>query len=123
MKLKVVLAFLVLATLAALPLVAADLTGNWKSSTETPNGIIERTFAFKQDGDKLTGKIVTQRGETEIKDGKVNGEEFSFTAEQPARGGGPARTVTYKGKADGDKITGTIGMGDNTREWTATRQK
>lgn len=123
MKFKVVLAFLVLATLAALPLAAADLTGNWKSSMETPNGTFEQTFAFKQDGDKLTGKIVSQRGEVEIKDGKISGDDFEFNVERPARGGGPARTVAYKGKVSGDKITGTMGGSDNSRPWTATREK
>ena len=113
-----VFAVLVLATMVAY---AADLTGSWKSSMETPQGTFERTFVLKQDGEKLTGKIVTQRGETEIKDGKVKGAEFEFTVEQSR--GGNTMSVPYKGKMDGDTLKGTMGAGDRVREWTATKQK
>ena len=113
-----VLAVLVLATMVSY---AADMTGSWKSSMETPQGTFERTFVLKQDGEKLTGKIVTQRGETEIKDGKVKGAEFEFTVEQSR--GGNTMSVPYKGKMDGDTLKGTMGAGDRVREWTATRQK
>ncbi len=118
-----VFAVLVLATMVAY---AADLTGSWKSSMETPQGSFERTFVFKQDGDKLTGKIVTMRGENkievEIKDGKVKGDEFEFTVEQRGREG-QTRTVPYKGKVSGDSIKGTFAGMQGDREWTATRQK
>lgn len=119
---KVVLpafAVLVLATMVAY---AADLTGSWKSSMETPQGTFERTFVFKQDGEKLTGKIVTQRGENEIKDGKVTGDEFEFTVEQRGRGG-ETRSVPYKGKVSGDTIKGTFTSPRGEQEWTATKQK
>lgn len=115
-----VLAMLVLGTVAAW---AADATGTWKSTMETPRGTMERTFVLKQDGDKLTGKIVTQQGEREIKDGKVKGDSIEFSIEQPGRDGGPARTTTYKGKLDGDTIKGSVGMGERNMDWTATRQK
>ena len=117
-----VFAVLVLATMVAY---ASDLTGSWKSSMETPQGTFERTFVLKQDGEKLTGKIVTMRGEnkieTEIKDGKVKGDEFEFTVEQGRQG--QTRTVPYKGKVTGDSIKGTFTGGQGDREWTATRQK
>lgn len=118
-----VFAVLVLATMVAY---AADLTGNWKSTTETPQGSFERTFTFKQDGDKLTGKIVTMRGEnkieTEIKDGKVTGDAFEFTVEQRTRDGS-TRTVAYKGKVTGDTLKGTFAGPQGDREFTATKQK
>ena len=113
-----VFAVLVLATMVAY---AADLTGSWKSSMETPQGTFERTFVFKQDGDKLTGKIVTQRGETEIKDGKVKDDEFEFTVEQGRQG--QTRTLAYKGKVTGDTLKGTFAGPQGDREFTATKQK
>ena len=122
MKFKVVLAFLVLATLAALPIVAADLDGKWKSTMETPRGTQEQTFDFKVDGNKLTGKVITQRGEVEIKDGKVNGDDIEFTVERTGQGG-QTMSIPYKGKVSGDTIKGTTGTGDRQREWTANRVK
>jgi hypothetical protein len=126
MKFKYAFAVLaVVVLLAALPAAAADLTGSWKSSMTMGERTIERTFVFKQEGSKLTGKIVSMRQgqpfETEIKSGKVDGDSFEFTVEQPGRDGS-TRTVTYKGKVSGDKITGTFNTPQGDREWTATKQ-
>jgi hypothetical protein len=123
MKFSKGLVFVAVLMLATVVAYAADLTGSWKYSIETPNGAIEQTLVLKQDGDKLTGKVVSPRGETEIKDGKVKGNEFEFTVERPGRGGGAAVAVPYKGKMDGDTIKGSTGTGDRVREFTATRQK
>lgn len=113
--------FALLATTA----VAGDVTGSWKSKVETQRGTMERTFVLKQDGDKLTGKIVNPRGEVEIKDGTVKGDEIEFKAEQ--RMGGPdgaVVTVLYKAKVTGDKLEGTMQSGDRpAREFTATKEK
>ena len=117
---RLVLAMAVMAALAH----AADVTGNWKSKMETPRGTFERTFVFKQDGDKLSGKIVSQRGEVEIKEGKATDDGIEFTVEQPGAGG-ETRKVTYKGKVSGDEIKGTFsgGQGGQEREWSATKEK
>ncbi len=122
-KLAVIAGVAVLFAALATTALAGDVSGNWKSKMETPRGTVERTFALKQDGNKLTGKIVTPRGETEIKDGKVTGDELEFKAEQRM---GPDGTVTalYKAKVSGDKLEGTVQVGDRgSREWTATREK
>ncbi len=104
---------------------AADVTGSWKSKMETPRGTFEQTFVFQQDGEKLTGKVVTQRGETEIKDGKVNGDEIEFKVERRGPGGnGGTMVVPYKAKVSGDDLKGTfVGPNGQTRDWTATREK
>ena len=51
----------------------ANATGTWKWTRKTPNGD-ERVISakFKQEGEKLTGKVMTPMGEVDIKDGKVN---------------------------------------------------
>ena len=59
---------------------AADVTGTWKGKAETPNGTTERTFVFKVDGTKLTGETSSDMlGKSEIKDGKIDGDNLSFT--------------------------------------------
>ena len=56
---------------------AADPTGVWKADYTTPNGTQRSsTFHLKADGEKLTGKVVSQMGESEIKDGSVKGDEY-----------------------------------------------
>ena len=62
--------------LTALAALAADISGTWKGTAETPNGTVERTFVFKQDGSKLTGETTSQMmGKSEITEGKVEGGE------------------------------------------------
>jgi len=54
------------------------IDGSWKGSRETPNGTFEITYTFKVDGTSLKGTSKSQRGETELKDGKVDGKKFTF---------------------------------------------
>ena len=51
---------LTMMALFALAASAADISGNWKGTAEGPNGAIERSFTFKQDGTKLTGETNSQ---------------------------------------------------------------
>lgn len=66
--------------LAVTPAVRADhhVNGTWKGSVETPRGTRELTFDFMEENGKLTGKVTTGRGESEIEDGKVEGNAISF---------------------------------------------
>ncbi len=121
-KLALLAAVVMVLAIVAVPTFAADVTGNWVSKMETPRGTMERTFVLKQDGDKLTGKIVTQRGEQEIKEGKVDGDNIEFKTEMRMGGGDPV-TVTYKAKVSGDKMEGSMQMGDRgERPFSATKQ-
>jgi len=82
---------------------AADISGNWKATADTPNGTIERTFVFKVDGHKLTGETTSNMfGKSTIEDGKVDGDDVSFTI--TINMGGNEGKAHYKGKVDGDTI-------------------
>src|ERR1041385_4609953 len=63
-------------------LVAADVTGTWKSEFDSQIGHQNYTFTFKQDGGKLTGKansVASDRTrEAELKEGKLDGDSVSF---------------------------------------------
>src|SRR5450631_2547108 len=86
---------------------AADISGNWKGSAETPNGTVERTFVFKVDGHKLTGETTSNRfGKSTIEDGKVDGDDVSFTLTVNVQG--TDAKVNYKGKVEGDTIKFTV---------------
>ena len=95
---------LALMAVFALTASAADISGNWKGSAETPNGTIERTFIFKVDGNKLTGETTSNNfGKSTIENGKVDGDNVSFTI-TVSMGGNDAK-VEYKGKVvDADTI-------------------
>ena len=98
---------LCLAAIFAVTASAADISGNWKGTAETPNGTMERTFVFKVDGHKLTGETTSNRfGKSTIEDGKVDGDDVSFTLTVNVQG--TEGKVNYKGKVDGDTIKFTV---------------
>lgn len=73
---KLLLALIMVFTLTA---AAADVTGTWKATAETPNGTMERTFVLKAEGTKLTGETTSQMmGKSTIMDGKIDGDNLSF---------------------------------------------
>lgn len=118
-KLALALLFVSLGSLTAL---AADLNGKWTANVETPRGTQTITFNFHADGDKLTGTITTPRGDSDIKDGKIDGDSLSF--DQAVSFNGNDFTIHYAGKADGDSIKFTRTMGDRpAMEFTANRAK
>ncbi len=101
---------------------AADISGNWKGTAETPAGTVERTFAFKVDGNKLTGETSSNRfGKSEIQNGKVEGADISFTIHISFQGN--EADVNYKGKVNGDEIKFTVEVPgqEQTIEYIAKR--
>jgi len=118
---KLALAVLIIA-LGAVTALAADLNGKWKASVETPRGTQEITFDFHVDGAALTGKVTTPRGESDIQDGKIDGDNLSFT--QVVNFNGNEMKISYTGKVDGDNIKFTRTVGDRPAvEFTANRDK
>ncbi len=112
----------VLMAASALTAFAADVSGTWKGTAETPNGTIERTFVFKVDGNKLTGETSSEMlGKSAIEDGKVDGDNLEFTISVNFQGN--ATKIHYKGKVNGDEIkfTAEIGGSDQTVEYVAKR--
>lgn len=82
---------------------AADVTGTWKGTAETENGKIERTFNFKQEGTKLTGDTSsTMMGKSTIEDGKVEGDNISFTIKGNFQG--TEMKLIYKGMVSGNEM-------------------
>jgi len=104
----------------------ATASGNWNTALILGDGNrIEGTLKLKQDGDKLTGATVRNDNETQIQDGKITGDEITFTVIRDRDG----RKVTakYKGKITGDTIKGKVESdwsGDwQTLDWEGTRGK
>ncbi len=113
---------LLFVTFGAMTALAADVSGKWNGTFETPRGTQNIAFDFHVDGTTLTGKVTTQRGESDITDGKVDGDNISFT--QNVSFNGNDFKISYTGKVAGDSIKFTRTMGDRPAvEFTATRTK
>jgi len=104
MKSRVMLCSAGMALLLVLCAWAADVTGKWTAQIPGRQGQTrETTFNFKVDGEKLTGTMSAgQASEIEISDGKVSGDEISFTVKQTF--GDNEIKLLFKGKVSGDEI-------------------
>ena len=93
----------ILIALFAVTASAADVTGTWKGSMETPQGAMENTFVFKADGEKLTGTIsMGQFGDAEISEGKLDGDNLTFAVVRNFNGN--EFKLVYKGKLKDNQI-------------------
>lgn len=118
MKKWIVLLMVAFAATAA----AADISGTWKATAETPNGTIERTFNFKVDGTKLTGETTSQMmGKSVINDGKVDGDSLSFSINVKFQDN--EMKLNYQGKVKGDemKLHVELPNGGQALEWNAKK--
>ena len=116
MKTRISLGVIVLGLLLALVAAAADVTGKWKAEFTTPDGTQRtNTFTFKVEGGKLTGTVAGTQDETPIKDGKISGDDISFTADRPFG------TFTYKGKVSGNEIKFNVEFDGNSFDIVAKR--
>jgi hypothetical protein len=118
------LAFAVVALCVPAHAKAADVTGTWKWSVERNGNTIETTLKLKQDGEKLTGTISGRNNtEIDIEDGKVAGDEVSFTVTREFNNNKIVQK--YKGKLSGETIKGTIEFEregqTQTRDWEAKK--
>ena len=93
---------------------AADVTGKWRAEFDSQIGPQKYTFDLKAEGGKLTGKAyferMGQKGEAELKEGKVSENEVFFV--ETANVNGTDLRIEYKGKVTPDEITFTRKVGD-----------
>jgi hypothetical protein len=109
-KLGLTVLFFALGSVAAF---AADFNGKWTADVQGRNGTQTLTFDLHVDGSTVTGKITTPRGDTDIANGKVDGDNISF--DQVLNMNGNSMTISYKGTASGDTINFTRQFGGGDR--------
>lgn len=96
-------------SVALVALWAADATGKWTAEMQGRNGnAMTVNMNLKADGAKLTGTVGGRNGDTDISDGKVDGDNVSFSVVREFNGN--QFKQNYKGKLDGDTIHFTVTM-------------
>jgi hypothetical protein len=89
--------------LAATPAFAADIDGKWTGTIDSPNGAVEVSYTFKDEGGTLTGAALGPDGSPiPIKDGKISGNKISFSLTLDF-GAGPT-TFDYTGELSGSGL-------------------
>lgn len=88
--------------LAAVSCFAADVDGKWTGNMATPNGDVPVNFTFKAEGATLSGTTSSPAGDIKIADGKVDGNNVSFSVTFDF--GGMPLTMNYRGVVAKDEI-------------------
>ena len=101
-----------------------DPSGTWTWSTTGQDGTARTSTAkLKMEGEKLTGTVTGRQTDTAIENGKLAGDEISFSVTREFNGN--KITTKYAGKISGDSIKGKISSERDgkaqSRDWEAKR--
>ena len=106
----------------ALVVVAAqtDVTGSWDMTINTDQGALPGTLTLQQDGEALSGSLISDQGTIEFDGGTVSENKIEWVVEVDA--GGQFIEISMNGVVDGDMISGTMDFGGyGGGDWTAKR--
>ncbi|MBI5086814.1 MAG: hypothetical protein HZB13_19730 [Acidobacteria bacterium] len=113
--------FAMMLCLMALPLAAADVTGDWKVEGEIAGNPVTPTCTLKQEGAKLSGACKSELGESALK-GEVDGEKVKFEYEIDYNG--TKYLLTYSATLDSaNSMKGTVDAGVASGAFTAKKEK
>jgi len=117
---------LIIISLAAVLAVAqaakpANVAGDWTLTLTTPRGDRVSPVNFVQDGEKLKITMTSPRGDQSTGEGTIKGIDIEWKVTRSTPRG--EMTITYKGKVEGDTMSGEAQMGDfGTAVWKAVRK-
>ncbi len=80
--------------------------GNWTLTINSPAGTMNAPLTLQVDKENVTGEISTPTGNTNISNGRLNGNELSFTYSINFQG--QPLTINAKGKIEGNSINGSM---------------
>ena len=86
-----------------------DMSGEWVVQFQAPQGPQEFTMYVQQQGPRLTGRLTSEYGEFPLR-GSIDGDTFTINWSMPDAG--RELPITFNGKVDGDKMTGTAKLGN-----------
>jgi dipeptidyl aminopeptidase/acylaminoacyl peptidase len=85
---------------------SANVTGKWTLSVDAGGQVVDVMLDLKQNGDALTGSMVSSVGGGTVNKGSVSGKTIKATINADVQG--QPTELQLDGTIDGDKISGTI---------------
>ena len=102
-----------------------NVSGTWKADIETPVGKFKYIYFIQQEGDKLTGKIISEsdngKNEVNLADGKVNGDAVSFV--EMLKFQDNEIKITYSGKIADNVMNLTRQVGEFATEQVSLKRE
>lgn len=94
------------------PVKPANVAGTWELTTQgTPQGDMTADAVFVQEGDKIKFTMAGPGGFEMAGEGTVKGQDVEWTVVISMPQGGDF-SLTYKGKVDGESMSGEVQAGD-----------
>ena len=84
------------------------IDGKWNLTLKTPLGARSSTLEVKSAGGKLTGTQTAEDTSQPIDNGKVNGDEASWSVDITSP---MPMTLSFNGAVAGDSLSGTVRLG------------
>lgn len=105
------------------PVKPANIAGVWEMTTQgTPQGDMTSEATFVQEGEKIKYTATGFEGMEMAGEGTVKGQDVEWTVVISTPQGD--FSLTYKGKVDGETMTGEVQAGDfGAFPWTAKKKK
>lgn len=97
----------------------ANVAGSYNITIEVPGQTLTGTMNLTQQGAVLTGNMQTELGASQVRDGKVTADGFSFTSS--VQFGGATIDITVSGKVSGTSISGTIDSPQGAAPFSGTK--
>jgi hypothetical protein len=118
------LSFLCLGLLAVAALslfaLAVDVSGTWELTSQSPRGERTSDITITQEGDAIKVTMPGRQGDEITGEGMVSGNDIEWTITRSTQQG--EFSMTYKGTVEGDTMSGTVEIRDNTNQWTAKKK-
>jgi hypothetical protein len=112
--------FALLLVAAPFTLAQAGVAGAWTLTFQTDQGAIDADMTLKQDGQKVTGSLVSPQGEAPI-EGTFTDGKLLLSMSVDAQG--QALVITFNGALEKDTLKGDVDFGGfGSAQWSATRQ-
>ena len=102
MRIRLLTVLCVAALVVTFTAMAADVSGTWTGEQQGRNGPQTVTLNLKAEGNTLNGTITGRGGETAISDGKVDGDNVSFTVTREFNGN--TMKMKYSGAVSGSEL-------------------
>lgn len=101
---------------------ASVIDGTWALSVSAPQGSVAMQVTLKAEDGRLTGTYSGDRGSGDIRGGTIDGATFEFTI---AAGGTDAEAAdwVFRGKVDGDAMSGTVSSTGGSFEFSGSKSK
>ena len=98
---------------------AANISGEWTLNFNGPQGPIDASATFKQDGENITGTIEGPQGTIECS-GTLKDTKLALQMEVDANG--QSISIFLLADVDGDTLKGSFSVAEMRGEWTGKRK-